>query len=84
MENPRGRAYDISLRPGESTPAFTRAANTAIFVVSGGRVRENPKGKAPRLLDSEPGDFRWTDAPEELTITNDSAKDERFIEIELF
>jgi hypothetical protein len=84
LENPRGRAYDLHLKPGESTPAFTRGPNTGIFAVSGGRVSETPDGKAPRLWDSEPGDFRWNDLPERLTITNNSAKDEELVEIELF
>jgi hypothetical protein len=38
MENSRGRAYDIVLKPGESTAVFTRPANTGIFAISGGRV----------------------------------------------
>jgi|ERR1700733_2651271 len=84
LENPRGRAYDLVLKPGESTPVFTRAPNTGIFAVSGGRVSETVDGKPPRLLDSEPGDFRWNDRTERLTITNNSAKDEEFVEIELF
>jgi hypothetical protein len=84
LENPRGRAYDLHLKPGESTPLFTRSANTAIFAVSGGRISETADGKAPRLWDSEPGDFRWNDAPEKLTLMNNSTKDEEFVEIELF
>jgi hypothetical protein len=83
LENSRGRAYDLVLKPGESTSLFTRPANTGIFVISGGRVGETAEGKAPRLLDSEPGDFRWIDLPEKLTITNNSTKDEEFVEIEL-
>jgi len=84
MENPRGRAYDIVLKPGQSTTVFSRPANTGIFAVSGGRDSENPEDRSPRLWDSEPGDFRWSDASEKLTIRNDSAKDEEFVEIELF
>lgn len=84
LENPRGRAYDLVLKPGESTAAFTRPANTGIFAVSGGRVSETLDGKAPRLLDSEPGDFRWNDVPEKLTIANYSTKEEEFVEIELY
>jgi len=84
LENLRGRAYDLLLKPGQSTSLFTRAPNTGIFVVLGGRVSETPEGKAPRLWDSEPGDFRWSDLPERLTLTNNSPQDERFVEIELF
>jgi hypothetical protein len=84
LENPRGRAYDLVLKPGESTPVFTRDLNTGIFAVSGGRVSETVDGKAPRLLDSEPGDSRWNDRTERLTITNNSATEEEFVEIELF
>lgn len=83
MENERGRAYDMVLKPGESTGVFTRAANTGIFAVSGGRVSETPVGKAARLWDSEPGDFRWSDATERLTITNGSPSDIEFVEIEI-
>jgi hypothetical protein len=84
LENPRGRAYDLILKPGQSTSLFTRAPNTGIFVVSGGRVSETPEGKAPRLWDSEPGDFRWNELPERLTLTNASPQEEHFVEIELF
>jgi hypothetical protein len=84
LENPRGRAYHLVLKPGESTSLFNRPANSGIFAISGGRVSETPEGRAPRLLDSEPGDFRWNDLPERLTITNNSSKDEEFVEIELF
>jgi hypothetical protein len=84
LENPRGRAYDVNLKPGQSTSLFTRTSNTAIFVVSGGRVTETLEGKAPRLWDSEPGDFRWNELPERLTLTNNSPQDERYVEIELF
>jgi hypothetical protein len=83
-ENSRGRAYDIHLKPGESTAAFTRVPNTGIFAVTGGRVSETAEGKAPRLWDSEPGDFRWNDKGDRLTIANNSTKDEEFVEIELY
>jgi hypothetical protein len=83
MENSRGRAYDIVLKPGESTAVFTRPANTGIFAISGGRVSETTEGKSPRLWDSEPGDFRWNDASERLAITNGSVSDEEFVEIEI-
>jgi hypothetical protein len=84
LENSRGRAYDFVLKPGESTAVFARPANTAIFAISGGRVSETAEGKAPRLWDSEPGDFRWNDASERLTITNGSTSDEEFVDIEFF
>jgi hypothetical protein len=83
LENPRGRAYNLVLRPGESTPEFFRPANTAIFAVSGAQISETPEGKAPKLLNLAPGSLRWIDRPERLTITNNSAKDEQFVEIEL-
>lgn len=84
MENSRGRAYDLVLKPGETTAVFVRPANTGVFAVSGGRVSETPDGKAARLWDSEPGDFRWNEVSERLTITNNSARDEEFVEIEIF
>jgi hypothetical protein len=84
LENPRGRAYDIVLHPGQSTAVFARPANTDIFAVSGGRMSETAEGKAPRLWDSEPGDFRWNDNPEKLTIKNEGSRHEEFVEIEIF
>jgi hypothetical protein len=84
LENSRGRAYGMVLKAGETTAAFTRPANTGIFAVSGGRISETPVGKAPRLWDSEPGDFHWSEASERLTITNRSASDVQFVEIEVF
>ena len=83
MENSRGRAYDIVLKPGESTGVFTRPANTGIFAVSGGRVSETDDGKPARLWDSEPGDFRWNEVSKRLTITNNSVYGEEFVEIEI-
>ena len=84
LENSRGRAYRLLLPPGATTGVFTRPAHTAIFAVSGGRISERPEGRAPRLWDSRPGDFRWTDAAERLAIENDSPAQVEFVEIELF
>jgi hypothetical protein len=83
LENARGRAYDIVLKPGESA-VFMRPGNTGIFAVSGGRVSETGEGKAVRLWDSEPGDFRWNEAAERLTIKNEADRQEEFVEIEIF
>lgn len=83
LENTRGRAYDMVLKAGESTASFMRPGNTAIFAVSGGRISEWAEAKAPRLWDSQPGDFRWVDKPERLTIKNDSASTVELVEIEL-
>jgi hypothetical protein len=84
LENSRGRAYGMVLKAGESTGFFSRPANTGIFAVSGGRISETAEGKSARLWDSEPGDFRWSDASEKLTITNGSTSDVEFVEIEIF
>jgi len=83
LENSRGRAYDIRLKPGESTALFRRTANTGIVAVTGGRVSETADGKMRRLWDAEPGDFRWSEVSEKLTIQNNSVMDEEFVEIEL-
>lgn len=83
LENSRGRAYQMVLKAGESTAAFTRPANTAIFAVSGGRISEWTEGKAPRLWDSQPGDFRWVESSERLTIKNDSPSTVELVEIEM-
>jgi hypothetical protein len=84
LENARGRAYELVLKPGQSSGVFTRPTNTGIFAVSGGRVSETSEGKPLRLWDSESGDFHWNDIEEKLTIKNESGKDEEFVEIELF
>jgi hypothetical protein len=84
LENSRGRAYRMTLKAGETTEVFTRPANTAIFAISGGRTREVTEGKPPRFWDSEPGNFRWVDVPDRLTIRNESVTDLELVEIELF
>jgi hypothetical protein len=84
LEDTRGRAYNIVLQPGESTALFVRPAHTGIFAVSGGRVSETGEGKSQRLWDSEPGDFRWNEVAEKLTMKNEGLKDEEFVEIEMF
>jgi len=83
-ETSRGRVYRMSLKASETTELFTRPANTAIVALSGGRVTEVTEGKPPRFWDSEPGNFRWANAPEKLTIKNDGLIDLDVIEIEIF
>ena len=84
QENPRGRAYSLVLKPGESTGMFERPANTAIFAIAGGRTSEVIDGKAPRLWDSDTGSFRWADESHWLTIRNEGTSDIEFVEIEVF
>jgi hypothetical protein len=84
LETSRGRVYRMILKAGETTEAFTRPANTAIFAISGGRTREVTEGKPPRFWDSEPGNFRWVDVPDRLTIRNESVADLELVEIEIF
>jgi hypothetical protein len=55
QENPRGRAYRLTLAPGESTEVFARPSGTAVFAISAGRISESPDGKAARLWDFETG-----------------------------
>jgi hypothetical protein len=83
-ETSRGRTYRMVLKASESTESFARPANTAIVALSGGRITEVTEGKPPRFWDSEPGSFRWVDAPEKLTIKNDGVMDLELIEIEIF
>jgi hypothetical protein len=83
-ETSRGRAYRMILKASESTEVFARPANTAIVALSGGRVTEVTEGKPPRYWDSEPGNFRWVNAPDKLTIKNDGVIDLDVIEIEIF
>ena len=84
LENARGRVYRIVLAAGESTPAFTRPAHTAIFAVTAGRISERTAGGAPRLWDPRPGDFRWTDRAEAVTLTNESDAPSTLVEVEVY
>lgn len=84
LENPRGRAYRLTLAPGESTEAFTRAANTAVFAISAGRISESIDGRPTRLWDFEPGHFRWHDAAEKVSVKNESSAPIDLVEIEVF
>ena len=81
LENNRGRAYRITLAPGESTGSFIRSAGTALFAVSGGRISEINEGKPPRYWDFETADFRWVDVSETLTIRNEGPLPVELIEI---
>ena len=83
-ENPRGQAYRLILKTGETSGSFERPANTAVFAIRGGRTSELIDGKAPRLWDSETGSFRWTDEPLRLSIRNEGPTDVEFVEIEVF
>ena len=84
VENPRGRAYRLTLNPGESTAAFTRPGNTALFAISSGRISEQPEGKAPRLWDFEPAHFRWFETGEKLSLKNESSSAIELVEIEIY
>jgi len=84
VENPRGRAYRLTLNPGESAGAFTRPGNTALFAISSGRISEQPEGKAPRLWDFEPAHFRWFETGEKLSLKNESSSAIELVEIEIY
>ncbi|MCB1865028.1 MAG: hypothetical protein KDG50_06325 [Chromatiales bacterium] len=84
IESARGRMYRLKLDPGESAEAFTRPAGTAIVAVSSGRSSEQRDGGPTTLWDFEPGDFRWVDTAEELTVRNDGSAPIELIEIEVF
>jgi hypothetical protein len=83
LENDRGRAYRITLAPGESTGSFTRTAGTALFAVSSGRISEHVEGQRRRLWDFEPADFRWFDGSEVLSIRNEGAEPIELVEIQV-
>jgi hypothetical protein len=83
-ENPRGQAYRLFLKPGESVGPFDRPRNTAIFAIAGGRTSEVIEGGAPRLWDSETGSFRWVDEAARLTIRNEGSTEVELLEIEVF
>jgi pimeloyl-ACP methyl ester carboxylesterase len=84
LENERGRAYRITLAPGESTGPFTRPAGTALFAVSAGRVSETGSGGQARLWDFEPAQFRWFDHAETLSLRNEGRTTVELVEIEVF
>jgi quercetin dioxygenase-like cupin family protein len=83
-ENPRGRAYRITLAPGASTPAFTRPAGSAVFAVSAGRVSEESGGRPARLWDFEPGQFHWYDASETVSLKNEGSTPIDLVEVDVF
>jgi len=84
LENSRGRIYRLKLNPGESAEAFTRPGGTAIFAATSGRISEKAGSKPTRLWDFEPGNFRWTEVSEELTLKNESPVPIELVEIEIF
>lgn len=84
LENARGRAYRYTLAPGESTGTFGRAASSAIVAVSEGRISELREGQDSRLWDFEPGDCRWIETGEKLSVKNEGAKPVELVEIEVF
>jgi len=83
-ESPRGRAYRISLAPGASTPVFNRPAESVVFAVSTGRVRETSAGRPARLWDFEPGNFHWYDASETISLRNEGSTPVDLVEIDVF
>jgi hypothetical protein len=83
LENSRGRAYRLMLKPGESSGTFTRPVSTWIIAISGGRTSELTDGQAPRLWDSERGNFRLTTMSESLMLRNEGDSTVEFVEIEV-
>ena len=84
LENNRGRAYRVILRPGQSTGTFTRPANTAIFAISSGRISERANGKAAKTWGFGTGAFRWSDSAERLALKNEGTSSVDLVEIEVF
>jgi mannose-6-phosphate isomerase-like protein (cupin superfamily) len=84
LESPRGRVYRVTLAPGESTETFARAAGSALFAISAGRISESADGKPVRLWDFEPGHFRWFETGEKLSVKNESSTPIDLVEIEVF
>lgn len=84
LENPRGRAYRVTLAPGESTETFTRPAGSALFAISAGRISETGDGMPVRLWDFEPAHFRWFETSEKLSVKNESSTPIELVEIEIF
>ena len=84
LENPRGRAYRVTLAPGESTETFTRPAGSVLFAISAGRISETVDGKPVRLWDFEPAHFRWFETGEKLSVKNESSTPIDLVEIEVF
>ena len=84
LENPRGRAYRITLAPGESTETFTRPAGSALFAISAGRISEAVDGKSVRLWDFEPAHFRTFENSEKVSMKNESSTPVELVEIEVF
>ncbi|MDH5220212.1 MAG: hypothetical protein OEW94_03165 [Betaproteobacteria bacterium] len=82
-QSPRGRAYRLTLGPGESTGAFLRPANTAVFAITSGRVSEHADGKPARYWDFETGHFRWLDAGETLRLKNEGTAPVDLVEVEI-
>ena len=84
LENPRGRAYRVTLAPGESTETFTRPAGSALFAISAGRISEAVDGKSVRLWDFEPAYFRMFENSEKVSMKNESSTPVELVEIEVF
>ena len=82
--NPRGQAYRLILKPGETSGLFERPANTAIFAIRGGRTSEWIEEKAPRLWDLETGNIRWSDESYRVSIRNEGITEVELVEIEVF
>jgi hypothetical protein len=51
---------------------------------TGGRTRETPEGKPAHSWDFDPANFRWTETPERLTVTNEGRSPVALVEIEVF
>jgi hypothetical protein len=84
LENPRGRAYRITLGPGEATDTFVRPRRSVLFAISAGRLSEIIEGGLVRLWDFEPGHFKWLESSEKLLLKNEGTTPIDLVEIEVF
>jgi len=83
MDNPRLRAWRVSLKPGEATGQITQTAAGLRVYIHGGVLAEVVPGSADRGMAPYAGDFIWQDAGQMRAVKNTGTTLIEFVEFEL-
>jgi mannose-6-phosphate isomerase-like protein (cupin superfamily) len=83
VDNDRARVWRLSLKPGQSAPAFSQTAPGVRVVVHGGEITETAPGHNPRAMMLRVGDAFWQDSGATRSVQNIGTTPVEFVEIEL-
>jgi len=82
LDNPRARAWRLTLQPGQSAPAIKQPAPALRVIIGGGEIAEVLPGGRERGMSIRQGDFYWKEAGATRGIRNIGTTPIDMVEIE--